>query len=217
MSNKVVVKRLGRPPGADAERTRNAVLDAALRAFAERGYEGTSIREITNDVGVGHNVVRHYFGSKEDLWRAAVRRAFGDLSNRLVALLDSMAEVPAPETLRAGLGAMMIGLAENPAAIRLLADEALRGGARLNYLYEEFIGPAGVALLRYVSRSKPEFAAVDPRVLGLFVLSAGIAPFTLGTLAARVGIAVPRPGGPLDDHVRQLIDLIVAGATSRDH
>lgn len=43
------------------------MLDAALRAFAQRGFEGESIREVAGEVAVGHNLVRHYLGSNVNL------------------------------------------------------------------------------------------------------------------------------------------------------
>jgi hypothetical protein len=44
MSKSVPARRIGRPPGADGDKTEAALLDAALRAFAERGFEGFASR-----------------------------------------------------------------------------------------------------------------------------------------------------------------------------
>jgi AcrR family transcriptional regulator len=49
---------------------RARIRDAALRHFAERGVDGTTIRGIATDVGVSAGLVQHHFGSKEEL-RAA--------------------------------------------------------------------------------------------------------------------------------------------------
>ncbi len=49
---------------------RARIRDAALRLFAERGVEGSTIREIARAAGVSGGLVRHHFGSKDDL-RAA--------------------------------------------------------------------------------------------------------------------------------------------------
>ncbi len=46
------------------------IRDAALRLFGERGVEGTTIRDIARAAGVSGGLIRHHFGSKEDL-RAA--------------------------------------------------------------------------------------------------------------------------------------------------
>ncbi len=58
-----------RPGGAD---TREAILTAARQAFAERGYDGASIRHIATSAGVDPALVHHYFGAKDQLFLAAM-------------------------------------------------------------------------------------------------------------------------------------------------
>ncbi|MFF4974356.1 TetR family transcriptional regulator [Streptomyces sp. NPDC001083] len=56
----------------DPELHRRAILDAAARAFAERGYNRATLREIARRAGVTHGLVLRHFGSKEKLFLAAV-------------------------------------------------------------------------------------------------------------------------------------------------
>jgi AcrR family transcriptional regulator len=63
-------RRTGRRPGA--EDTRGRILEAARAAFAERGYEATSVRSVATAAGVDPALVHHYFGSKQRLFVAAV-------------------------------------------------------------------------------------------------------------------------------------------------
>jgi AcrR family transcriptional regulator len=60
----------GRRPGNPA--TRDAVLAAAREAFADRGFDGATIRGIATAAGVDPALVHHYFGSKDQLFLAAV-------------------------------------------------------------------------------------------------------------------------------------------------
>lgn len=60
----------GRRPGAPD--TRAEVLDAARVLFAERGFSRTTIRAVAADAGVDPSLVHHYFGSKDDLFMAAL-------------------------------------------------------------------------------------------------------------------------------------------------
>jgi AcrR family transcriptional regulator len=57
-----------------AEDTRERILDAAEHLFAERGFDGTSIRDVTAEAGVNLAAVHYHFGSKEDLLRAVLER-----------------------------------------------------------------------------------------------------------------------------------------------
>jgi AcrR family transcriptional regulator len=63
-------RRPGRRPGNPA--TRDAVLTAARTAFAERGFDGATIRAIATAAGVDPALVHHYFGSKDQLFLAAI-------------------------------------------------------------------------------------------------------------------------------------------------
>ena len=63
-------RRPGRRPGNPD--TRDAVLAAARAAFAERGFDGATIRGIAADAGVDPALVHHYFGSKDQLFLAAI-------------------------------------------------------------------------------------------------------------------------------------------------
>ncbi len=60
----------GRRPGAPD--TRAAILAAARTSFAGKGYAGTTIRGIASVAGVDAALVHHYFGTKDDLFVAAL-------------------------------------------------------------------------------------------------------------------------------------------------
>jgi len=63
--------RTGRRPGVSG--TREAILDAARRAFAEQGYQHATIRGVADLAGVDPALVHHYFGTKQGLFVAAVQ------------------------------------------------------------------------------------------------------------------------------------------------
>jgi AcrR family transcriptional regulator len=60
----------GRRPGSPE--TRDAILDSARESFATRGFRGTTIRAVAGDAGVDPALVHHYFGTKDDLFLAAM-------------------------------------------------------------------------------------------------------------------------------------------------
>ena len=67
------VARGRRPAGSN---TREAILAAAARAFAEQGYPRTTLRGIAKDAGVDTRLVSHYFGSKQELFVSVVELPF---------------------------------------------------------------------------------------------------------------------------------------------
>jgi AcrR family transcriptional regulator len=66
-----MARRTGRRPGNPD--TRDAILGAAREAFAERGYDAASIRAIATAAAVDPALVHHYFGTKEQLFLAAMQ------------------------------------------------------------------------------------------------------------------------------------------------
>lgn len=94
--------RPGRRPGPSV--TREAILRAARARFAERGYEGATIRAIAADAGVDPALVHHYFGTKEQLFAAAVRLPTAP-SEVLTDALHAEPERRGEAIARAALGA----------------------------------------------------------------------------------------------------------------
>ncbi|MEP6782250.1 MAG: helix-turn-helix domain-containing protein [Acidobacteriota bacterium] len=76
---------MSRPKNADGQRTRQAILDAALELFADKGYFGTSLRDLATRVGVRESALYNYFPGKEALFEAL-----------LTAHRESKAELLAP-------------------------------------------------------------------------------------------------------------------------
>ncbi len=66
----MVVRRSGRRPGNPD--TRESILTAARRIFAEKGFDKASIRAIATDAGVDPALVHHYFGTKDKLFLATI-------------------------------------------------------------------------------------------------------------------------------------------------
>ena len=82
---------MARPPNADGQRTRQAILDAALALFAEKGYFGTSLRDVAGAVGVRESALYNYFPGKEALFEALLVADSALKTEQLSALLEAPA------------------------------------------------------------------------------------------------------------------------------
>ncbi|WP_067806409.1 TetR/AcrR family transcriptional regulator [Nocardia beijingensis] len=93
----------------DAERSRQALLDAALDEFAAKGFDGARVQEIAERAGVNKQLITYYFGGKEGLYReiqrgwpaAEAERADPELPFEEVAVryLSAVREDPRPARL----------------------------------------------------------------------------------------------------------------------
>lgn len=131
--------RRGRPR-AGAEVEDEVLLRAALSAFAEHGYEGTSVREISRGLGLSDTLLIMRFGTKQQLWCAAMDQA-------LNAWRHSFAELDPPSGDLAELWRAVRLYVEfagrYPQVARIMAYEGAIDGPRIRYIHDRFLAPPG--------------------------------------------------------------------------
>ena len=136
--------RRGRRPGSPD--TRSAILAEARSLFAAHGYAGTSVRAIAAAAGVDAALVHHYFGTKRELFLAALGAPV-DPREVLRPVVDAGVEGAGERLVRAFLGVWDDEATRLPllALVRGVLDP---GGERLvaDGLLGVVLGPVGVAL-----------------------------------------------------------------------
>lgn len=85
----------GRPEGRTA--TREDILDAAERHFAERGFAAANLREIATDANVTQAMVNYYFGSKVEMFKEVYLRRGRKLAASRMRLLEAALATPSPQ------------------------------------------------------------------------------------------------------------------------
>ena len=134
-------KPAGRPKTQDAPATLEQILDAAFRAFATYGYDGVSVRMLNRELGVSHNLIHQRFGSKEELWYAAVDLAFGQLVTELGSAFDPTLSDPLDQ-FRHAIRRFLVHSAQHPELLGLMNIEGRVDSERLDHIYDNYVGPA---------------------------------------------------------------------------
>ena len=125
---------MGRKAGVAAEETRAALLSAAAKVFARRGYDGSSISEIASEAGLTSGAIYAHFASKAELFVATLRvYAERDLDQVLgrgaAGLMEGLASVGSTfdrrEPTEASLLVSAIVAARNDSEIAALVGELL--------------------------------------------------------------------------------------------
>jgi AcrR family transcriptional regulator len=85
---------MARPINANADATRNRIIDAASKQFSQEGQAGATMRQIARAAKVSLATVHHYYGSKEALYDACIDAMY----NEMAALRVELQLVLQPET-----------------------------------------------------------------------------------------------------------------------
>ncbi|WSQ10973.1 TetR family transcriptional regulator [Streptomyces sp. NBC_01231] len=105
----VTARKRGRPPRTESADTRDRILTAARAEFSERGYDKASVRGIAKAAGVDAALVHHYFGTKEQVFEAAITVAFAPALNAQDAIADGPLDGVGERLTR-----FFVGIWENP-------------------------------------------------------------------------------------------------------
>jgi TetR/AcrR family transcriptional regulator len=152
-----------RTPSDNPIEVRERILDAAQQAFAEKGFDGATTRQIASRANVPLGLLRYYFGDKLKLWQAAVDEAFDEIRKGLdVAVFlpegedggvsDNASDTPDPvSAIRAGIRAHVFYVAQHPEFVRLMHDEGKRRGPRMRWLVDRHVKPLFERLLPVIA------------------------------------------------------------------
>ena len=106
-----------------SDRKRDAILDAAERLFAERGYDGCTVKQIGAAAKANPALLSYYFGGKEGTYRAVIQRRVQALATEG---MQRLVDAPSPrEAIRRFAGAYMHFMLRHPTLPKLLIREVL--------------------------------------------------------------------------------------------
>ncbi|HEY7776092.1 MAG TPA: TetR/AcrR family transcriptional regulator [Kineobactrum sp.] len=118
--------------------TPQRILDAAEDLFAQKGYKGTSLGDVSARVGIRPPSLYNHFRNKEALYRAVLER----LLDEFAAPMNELHQAPiSVERLQVWLETIVRKHHANPNLARLLQHAALSGGPGTNDLIERFFQP----------------------------------------------------------------------------
>lgn len=203
----VRARRAGRARGGTGGR--EAILAAAGRVFAEKGFGEARVDEIAARAGVNKSMLYYHVGGKDELYAAVVARALDGVSARLAAVTGSKA--PAEERFRALVDAIGRASRDVPEFPVLILREVADGGAHLPPEVLRRIGTVFGAFRTVLAdgRAAGAFGEADPLLTHMIV--GGSLVFLAASRPLREKLAALEPqarrarGGDPPDAVARLL------------
>jgi len=187
------------------------MLDAALEAFAEFGYDGASTRAIASRAGVNQGLIPYYFGTKEKLWREAVDRAFAEMGEELGDVLGD-APPPARQRLEQLIRGTVRFVGRRPAFTQLMSDEGKRNGPRMRWIVDNHVRPtfgAFAEVIRETSSTLQLPQDLDPLHIYYIFVGAATQLFHQSAEFRRLSGRDPTDSAVIEAHADALVALFV--------
>ncbi len=197
----------------NSEDRRSSIIEAACRLFAERGFRGTTTRELAAAVGVTEPILYEHFKTKSDLYSAIIEKKSAEGTRLLSSLRDEYLAADDDRGYFFRLGLLIIDwYTIDPTFIRLLLFSNLEGH-ELKDLFDNSVGDCFQSVASYIER-RIEIGAIrslDPLItaraffgmVGHYALTGlvfGFAPFAKSN----------------EEVVREMVDMFMGGICSQE-
>lgn len=202
--------RAASKPRAGAAATKERILDSALTEFSEHGFDGSTMRDIAARAGVNHAMIRYYYATKEQLWRAAVTRMFERVNAEIDYSSEFLEGMSTVEGFKEFLRRYVRYCAHHPEHARLMVQESIRGGDRLAWAVEEFILPKNRTLAPHILDliEAGKLPNVSPMSLLYTIAAACQTPYMLAAEMSLVFGVDTRSPEAVEAHVEAVVALV---------
>ena len=145
------------------EERRRLIIESAAKLFSQRGFRGTTTREVAQAVGVSEATVFKHFATKEDLYAAIIEAK--TQMQQVLGVVSPLAEAQDDATFLRTLAAQLIARTQSdPTLMRLLFFSALEGHALADLFFRRRVQAIDDFLGRYIAEriAAGAFRPVDP-------------------------------------------------------
>jgi TetR/AcrR family transcriptional regulator len=190
--------------------TRDRVLQVAQALFAERGYRGTSLRDISARIGIRAPSLLHHFSSKEALYLAVLERVFDRLDQAAGSLL-ARTDGGFRDSIRDAIEGSIDFIARRPDFARILWNEFIDERGTGRQLFKRRVPPLWGTLQNFIREGQQggEFRReVDAFHFSLSLASIILGYFATATMVRRLWSTNLLENHMIDRRKREVMDLV---------
>ncbi len=168
------------PPSSSGRNRRDEILVEATRLFAERGYEGASMADLAERVGLRKASLFHHFPSKDALYATVLEAIFTRLGD--VIVISATTPGNFAERLDRMTDSLVDAMGEQPCAARLVVREMMDWGPFARERFEGTVMPVMRAAEEFVLAGQREgaFPVRDAKQVVLTMCGVHLLPFAVG-------------------------------------
>jgi AcrR family transcriptional regulator len=198
------------------EPARSRLIQAAASCFAERGYSGTSVRDITAKADCNVGAITYYFGGKRGLYVATFEERFAELTKRRVGALRALSGEPnlglerVLQTFAAAFLEPLTSDARGHETSMLLMREMVDGHLPTSLIADRMIHPTLGALINTLDQSCPGIARDRLQLCCHSLIFQLVHAMQMQRLHARSESA-RFPGFSIEDTVAHIVRFTAAG------
>lgn len=194
---------------------RAEILEAAIRIFSQKTFEGTSLKEIAEAVNIGHPLVHYHFGSKEKLWQAAVQHVWADLERDYRMIIETTVDMEPIDTLKILCRSYAKFCRKYPQHIGLITNEMRVPGDRFEWLMASYIKPIhdhmNIIVTQAVEKKQIKPIPLAHLTINLFIPFSHF--FSVPPLMKLIYDVDPADDGVASRHIDHVIDILFTGIT----
>lgn len=203
--------------------TRERLLDTAEELFARHGYEGTSVRDLTQRAECNVAAINYHFGNKEKLYQEVLRRLLGWLREYRLRGLREVSERPGArldDVLNTFARVFVEPLVEGsrgPRVIHLFLWEMLQPRLPPGMVQTDLIDPIVSAFTRALEKHCPELTEQSLSLCTFSLVGQLAYLLQIGRLLIESGEGAPGTGSPADlqEVLRHIVRFSAAGIRDR--
>jgi AcrR family transcriptional regulator len=203
--------------------TRARILDAAEQLFADLGFEGASMRELTKSAKVNLAAINYHFGSKEGLIVAVFTRRLGPVNQERLSLLETAerrGKVRIEDLFEAYVAPVFRLIHDQQRGgetfMRLLGRSLYEPGAHLTQLFREEIEPVLTRFTRALQRNLPQISAEE--IFWRMHFGGGALAYTLAQVHRLEGMSAGLCDvRDVEGMIARMVDFLAAGMVGSGH
>jgi TetR/AcrR family fatty acid metabolism transcriptional regulator len=192
---------------------RRAILHAAVKVFASKGYQGCRIADVAREAGVAYGLVYHYFRSKEELLESVFAEQWTIFKRSIAAIADGPGA--ASEQLASICRFAIDVFRTAPAAVRVLLLEVARtpNALRAGSTRETF--ESTLAQVAAVVRRGQEAGELRPDVDAPIAAAALLGALELSLTGMLVGVLPAASDDDVERVKHAVVELVLGGVVAR--